>query len=577
MVIGTHNGTDWTRVLTWDGFGYYYYLPMVFIQKTISLENLDLANQIFAKYDPSSTLYQFTTMPDGRNIIRYSSGQAVLYFPFFLIGHLIATLTDYPADGFSKPYNLSILLGGLVYHVLGIALIARILLRFYADKIVGVTLVVLFFGTNLYSLLNGTALSSHGSALLLIAGFITIVDSYYRQKSMSKMFLAGCVFGLICINRPTDFITIIPAILWPMAIPGITVKQELKKLFTNAKHVLAFLIPTLFFAFLQFGYWKYAGGNWFINSYGNPGEGLDFLNPHTIPFLFSFKSGWLLYTPLMALVLIFLVTKVFKKDGKMLIVFVYTLVFIYLASSWTNWWYGGGFSQRSMVQAYVLLSLPLAGLVDYSFFQGRKLSRVLGVLIPALVFLSFWQSKQYKNGVITSDTVTAKYYFASFLDSKMDPAKKHLLAFNRYDVYMHPNYGLPVGYELVNSFEMDIGEMNLAGAGFSPGFKMAYQDLCDEEYCFILFTGVFQGLPPNGAGFVTTFDHNGSYGYQLRDVRENIVDSNITDDIYTSISVYLTPHVRSKSDTMTAYIWNREVESGILKKLKLDVYVKTDD
>lgn len=562
--------------MTWDGFGYYYYLPMVFIHKTISLENLDMANEIFNNYNPSSTLYQFTTMPDGRHIIRYASGQAVLYLPFFLIGHLIATLTEYPADGFSQPYNISILFGGLIYHIIGIALIARILLRFYTDKVVAITLFVLVFGTNMYSLLNGTALSTHGSALLLIAGFITIVDSYFRQKSIAKIFLAGCLFGLICINRPTDFITIIPAVLWPMVISGTTVNQELKSLFTNAKHILPFLIPTMFFAFIQFGYWRYAGGSWFINSYGNPGEGLDFLTPYTIPFLFSFKSGWLLYTPLMALVLIFLLIKVFRRDRKMQIVFIYTLVFIYLASSWTNWWYGGGFSQRAMVQAYVMLSFPLAGLVNYSFFKHTKLSSGLRVLIPLLVVLSIWQSTQYKNGVLTSDTVTADYYFSSFFDSEMDPTKKHLLGFNRFDVYAQPNYGLPDGFDLVQTFELNLGETSLNDMDFTPGFKMAYQDLCEEEFCFILFTGVFQGMPPKNAGLVTTFDHAGSYGYQLRNVRENLVDSNITDSSYTSTAVYLTPHMRSKRDTLTAYIWNMKREPGILTKLKLEVYVKAE-
>lgn len=580
MVFGTISGSEWNRALTWDGFGYYYYLPMVFIQKTISLESLDIANEIFAKYNPSSTLYQFTTLPDGRNIIRYSSGQAVLYLPFFLIGHLIATLTEYPADGFSKPYNVSVLFGGLIYHVIGIALIGRILLRFYADKIVAVTLIVLFFGTNIYSLLNGMALSSHGTALFLIAGFIAIVDSYYRRKSISKMFIAGCMFGLICINRPTDFITIIPAILWPMTLSGTTVKQELNKIFTDVRHLLAFLIPTLIFAFLQFGYWKYAAGSWLINSYGNPGEGLDFLNPHTLPFLFSFKSGWLLYTPLMGLVLIYLLISVIQRDAKMQIVFIYILAFIYLASSWTTWWYGGGFSQRAMVQAYVLLSLPLAGLVAYAFFARRKFSVILGVLIPALVVLSFWQSRQYKNGVITADTVTVKYYFASFFDSKMDPDKKPLLAFNRHDVYTQPNYGLPDGYELVTSLELEIEPKNqsLSGKEFSPGFKIPYKDLCDTDHCFVRFTGVFSGLPPKSAGFVNTFDHKGNYGYQLRNVVENIVDTNKTQNVYTASSVYLTPHVRSKQDIFSAYIWNIEQEPGILKELKLEVYIeaKTD-
>ena len=578
LVFGTLSGTEWNKALTWDGFGYYYYLPMVFIQKTISLENLDMANQIFAKYDPSSTLYQFTKVSDGRFIIRYSSGQAVLYFPFFLLGHLVATLTDYPTDGFSKPYNVSILFGGLVYHALGIALIGRILLRFYADKIVAVTLVVLFFGTNMYSLLHGTALSSQGSGLLLIAGFITIVDSYYRQKSLRKIFLSGCIFGLICVSRPTDFIAIIPAILWPMIVPGKTVKQELKSLLSNTNHLLAFLIPSLFFAFLQFGYWKYAGGSWFLNSYGNPAEGLDFLSPHTIPFLFSFKSGWLLYTPLMILVLAYLIVRSYKKDSVMQVVLIYTVLFVYLASSWTNWWYGGGFSQRAMCQAYVLLSIPLAGLINYAFFKKHKLSFLPAILIPLFVVLSIWQTKQYHNGVLNDERVTADYYFASFFDLYQNPENIDLLAFSHYDIYLQENYELPDGYKLVKTIELQVEQenQNLEGNEWSKGFSIPYKDVSEAEYCFILFSATFEGSPPKSACLVTVFDHGGPYGYQCKNVIQNLVDTNKVANLYTSTSTYLTPNLRSRNDKFNAYIWNIEKEPAILKALRLEVYIKAD-
>lgn len=573
LLFSTHGFLGWRNVLTWDAFGYYYYLPLFFIKKSIIIPNLDVVYPIFEQYKPSSTLYQFTALPQGGFIIRYSIGQAVLYAPFFFIGHLFALVSEYPADGFSKPYNLAILFGGFIYHFTAIILIGKLLLRFYSDKIVAITLVVLFFGTNLYYNISGSALSSQGSALFLFALFLTIVDSYYRNKSTRKMFWAGCVFGLICICRPTDFLIIVPALLWPLTWPGKSLKRELKLLLSNIQHLVAFVIPTLFFAFIQFGYWKYTSGKWLINSYGNPGEGLDFLTPYTIPFLFSFKSGWFIYTPIMAIVLIYLLVKALRGNGKMIVVLTFTILFIYVASSWTNWWYGGGFSQRAMVQAYVLLSIPLAGVVEYTFFKRKKLSIALIVLLPAFTFLSIWQTSQYQKGILTADTVNAKYYFATFFDRKIDPEKTHLLDINRHDILIQSNYGVPEDYTLIKEFKTDIDRISMEGVEFANGFKIAYRDLCPADHCFIIFHGVFQGPPPKNSYLVTTMDHKGNYGYQAKNIEQNMI--NPSDNGFTAESIYLTPHIRNQNDSLMAYIWNQKLESLTVKQLRLKVYTKS--
>ncbi|MBK6776976.1 MAG: hypothetical protein IPG74_14450 [Flavobacteriales bacterium] len=53
-----------------------------------------------------------------------------------------------------------------------------------------------------------------------------------------------------------------------------------------------------------FIYWKVYAGSFFWDSYQNPGEGLDIFYPHIHNFLFSFRKGWLLYSPLIALALL---------------------------------------------------------------------------------------------------------------------------------------------------------------------------------------------------------------------------------------------------------------------------------
>lgn len=565
--------------ISWDSFGFYYYLRLIFVDHSLIIESLESVRPAYEKYNPSSTLYQFTNLPNGRVIVRYPIGQALLYLPFFIFAHITALFSDFPADGFSKPYDIAMRIGGLVYHFLGFYFVGKLLRLHFNDKVVGITLLVLFFGTNAYSLFAGTALASQGSLFFLVAWFIWLVDRYFKEKTNGLILAVGCVFGLICLNRPTDFVTIIPAILWPLTIPGLSLKEEIKSFFQHKKHVFLLFGAIISFAFIQFAYWKYAGGSWFIDSYGSAAEGLDFLSPHTIPFLFSFKSGWLVYTPLMILVLGYLIIRSYKKDRIMQVVLIYAVLFIYLASSWTNWWYGGGFSQRAMGQAYVLLSIPLAGLINYAFFKKNKFSFLPAILIPLFVVLSIWQTKQYHNGALNGQTVTADYYFASFFDLYQNPENKDLLAFSHYDTYLQENYELPDGYERVHTVELEVDpdSQNLEGNEWSEGFSIPYKDLSEDDYCFILFSAIFEDHPPKGAGLVTAFDHNGSYGYQFKDAIQNLVDTNKTANLYTSTSIYLTPNLRSKRDELKAYIWNREQEPGILKKLILEVYTKAHD
>ncbi len=564
---------SWTAT-SWDAFGYYYYLRLTFVDHSLIIHSLDSIKPVFDQYEPSSTLYQFTRMEDGRWIVRYPVGQALLYLPFFIAAHLTALLSKYPADAFSTPYQFAMFLGGMIYHFLGLVFTAKILRKHYKDAVVAVTLILLFFGTNAYYSIVGGSMSAQGSLFFLIAFFIWLVDGYFRKKRTKFMLAAGFVFGLICLSRPTDFLTIVPALLWPLTIPGLSWKHELLSLLHRKKHLIAFLVPVVLCAMVQFSYWKYAGGSWFINSYGSPAEGLDILSPHTIPFLFSFKSGWFLYTPLMVLVMIYLVVRAYKKDRIMIAVLIYVVLFIYISSSWTNWWYGGGFSQRAMVQSYVLLSLPLAGLVDYTFFKRGRLHLVLGILISFFFVLSIWQTFQYKNRVLTGETVTPRYYFASFFDLHPNPKHQHLLAFDLYDWVINSDHSLPDGYVLTQSKTLDVdnAESSLEGREFFTGFNMRYKDISDKEFCFIKFTAVFAGeMVPRGASLVINFDHKGTYGYS-RELIDSLENSTLINNQYSASLIYLTPNLRSTSDKFTAYLWNSEKSSGKLVRFKLEVY-----
>jgi hypothetical protein len=66
----------------------------------------------------------------------------------------------------------------------------------------------------------------------------------------------------------------------------------------------------------------------------------------------------------MAIVMLLGFIPLWKKDKKLAPALgVFMVVIIYSIFSWSQWWYGGGFSCRPLVETYPVLALPLAALI----------------------------------------------------------------------------------------------------------------------------------------------------------------------------------------------------------------------
>ncbi|HPB02051.1 MAG TPA: hypothetical protein PLZ67_03780, partial [Bacteroidales bacterium] len=100
------------QIISYDIYGYYLYLPQTFIYNDLSIHNPAQVLSLMEQYGSSSTFYQATLLPDGTYVMKYSMGLAILYSPFFFIAHTLAPALGYAADGYSFPYQFSLLLNG---------------------------------------------------------------------------------------------------------------------------------------------------------------------------------------------------------------------------------------------------------------------------------------------------------------------------------------------------------------------------------------------------------------------------------------------------------------------------------
>lgn len=398
---------EWKRedALRHDMTSYYAYLPAVFVEEDITLNSPEAR---------ASKFYWWTVEApekEGR-IIRMTMGVAYFQLPFFLIAHSTASLAGYEANGYNNYYYIWIFIGSLFYVFCGFWILRKILLHYFEDKIALVALLLVGFATNLLYYSIYEAAMSHPYNFFLVNSLLWLTIQWHQKPKWQTTTLLGLVAGAITLTRPTNLLIMLLPVLYNIYSKE-SFRQKINLISKNWYFILLAIFCAFIVGFPQLLYWKYLSGKWLFYSYND--EGFFFNNPHIYYGLLSYRKGWLVYTPVMALALagiIFFARKYLKQWAWALYVLI--PVYIYVIFSWWTWWYGGGFGSRPMIDVYGLLALPLAAFIAWAFKIRWRLATFMGVSV-FLIYLSAFQTRQYTNGIIHWDSMTKEAYWAVFL------------------------------------------------------------------------------------------------------------------------------------------------------------------
>ncbi|OON70801.1 hypothetical protein [Hymenobacter sp. CRA2] len=411
----THNVV---AILTWDAMGYYLYLPAKFIYNDLSY--LRFIPDIMREYSPTGSFYQAFQVPggpEGAMVMKYPVGLAILQTPFFFLGHWAAGWLHYPQDGFSAPYQVAIAFGGMVYGLLGLGILRRVLLRFYSDVITAVTLALLVLGTNYLQYAVFDAAMPHTYDFTLYALLIWATIHWHERPRRWVAAAIGLLLGLLILTRPSEAVAVLIPLLWGVSSKQ-TAREKLQLVLRRWPDVLLLGLFLFLGVLPQLLYWKWATGSFIVYSYQE--QTFSFLKPHTWPVLFSFRKGWLIYTPLMLLTIVGIGLLWRRHRSIALSVTAYFIINLWVVSAWDVWWYGGSIGQRALVQSYAALSLGLAALLAWAAEPQRRTvaAWLLAPLIVLLVDLNLFQHWQYMYGYIHAEEMTKRYYWAIFNKTK---------------------------------------------------------------------------------------------------------------------------------------------------------------
>lgn len=389
------------NLLVNDTAGYYSYLIQIFISHDIAGHDITALPDNY-----ENGWFMRKTIIGHSN--KYPPGLAIMMLPFFLVGHVIALITDYPVTGLSMPYKASVYFAPVVYTWLALILLFDVLSLYFKKQHLFVSLLTLFFSTNLfyYSIIGG--MMTHAFLFFLFAVVMRLTQIWYKKPSIKSMVILGLSIGLSIIVRPTaGLIVVVPALYGITQMSQIT--DRLTTWWKYKIHLIAGVCAGLLVLSILPIYWKLSTGSWFYYSYGN--ETLRLTNPYILKGLFSSHNGWLVYTPVMILAVVSMLF-MFKSKVKdwALPVMLFFIINIWVVLSWHCWWYMG-FGMRALVESYALLSIPFAFAIYTILVQRRQIIKYIGIsFILLCIAVNFVQSYQHTQMIIHYQSMTWPAY-----------------------------------------------------------------------------------------------------------------------------------------------------------------------
>lgn len=347
-----------------DKAGYYMYLPATF-HMGFRAENYP------ESFDQKHGDGFFIDRTNNKIITKFSSGVALLQAPFYGLGALIAKLLSLDVLPYSQYYLFFINIGAAFYALLGLYFFKKWLDNYVSAFSAFLSMLLIFFGTNLYYYTLDESLMSHLYSFSMFAIILYTLKTYCQEKGNRYFLIFSVSLAIAILIRPTNVLFGLIAFFFDIrTIDDLKVKAN--KVFT-LKNLLFGTIIFLLIMLPQFLYWNFAFGKYIVWSY--QGEGFSYWNnPQFLIVWFSPQSGLFTYTPIIIISLVFSFIMLKNKIPNAALIIVTFLAVSYLCASWSNPYFGiCNFGKRPMVEYLPVIMMPVAFLLEnYKTYKKLK-------------------------------------------------------------------------------------------------------------------------------------------------------------------------------------------------------------
>jgi len=555
------------RIIAADGLGYYSYLPAQFIYHDSEFSfswfdatfNKHYDNHLFEK--PTDN---FMVAHGNKRIDKYYPGQSLLQLPFFFAAHLCAVWLDFPADGFSMPYQVAMGLAALFYCFIGLWCCSALLEKMFSDRSVAlIAPLAVFFGTNLFTYTIYSGCYSHVYSFCFLSFSYYAAYSFFTAEIRKGDWLLVFILCVLIVAslRPLNLLLLTGAFYFykPFSInrafPG----------FGKFSVLLVVLIGLVLIYNFRIIYIQ--TGKFVLDTYTGERFYFDDLS-HVWDNIAGFQYGMLWYTPLIivALLMMFFV----RHTPRLLFLLIPVLAVVFLYSCWWYW----SILSRVITDCSVILMILLGYLLS-RVKQNRRAR--LTALVAVFACIPFFQLKafQLRNSIIDSNYTYAKYYF------------KHFFTLHKVHTYPVDPSTVKKSQDFFQDFEHATGD-GVSSAKAFEGSKSAVLDATHDfagtaTYTVPAFVND-QGFKKVKAAFwlynegelnrlslVFTFNRDSSGIAYIPFYIDDGLRRNRWD--FYEFGIDIPPNVKA-GDQFTIYLWNPDKEDrAFIDNVKLEFFL----
>ncbi len=482
----------WRRIVDSDGRGYYAYLPAVLIFHDMKFDFIK--EQEDTIYGKGSSEYLY--LQNGNRGNKYFIGVSIFLLPFFLLATLVSYCMGLPITGYNPVYFGSISIASLFYLAIALYYIRKFLKLYnIRDVWISVMFIMLVFGTNIYYFSVYAPSNSHIFSFCAISVFVYNLKKFELENKKSFLLTAAVALSLITLLRPINIIVV-------LAVPFLCGSWErflglINNILKNKLNLIlciliysgiVFLQPLmLYFTYGGFFHWPYEG------------ESFDFLNPHFLDTLFSYRKGLFIYTPLMFLAIISIFFKWKKNIFSIASFFLFFIILNYIFSSWCAWDYGGSYGLRAFIEFYPIFIIPLSISLNEVIKKWKLM--LIAVLFISLIIVSLIQTYQYQKQIIIAE-MTKEIFWKVFLKTglknrnvaipiiNIEPDEKNIayrsIILNNFEGVEDWGADNTITEEDCFSPKHSVKISN--EAQFSPSYMKSFKDLSENKVSFVKVT-----------------------------------------------------------------------------------------
>jgi hypothetical protein len=320
-------------------------------------------------------------------------GTAILWAPFYAIGHAAAAVTGAPRDGFSQPYITSVTIGSAAYGFL--ALLLSYLIAWRVVGPAGVAVLLVWLGTPLIFYMYVAPGFSHACSAFAVSLFLWLWLRVRERWTWGGTAALGAAAALMAMVREQDaFFVIGPALdFGRWLVRGVRGRDGAPGWAAGLGAAAAGAATAALVYLPQLAAYQALNGH--------PGPTRDvarkmsWSSPHAFSVLWSTEHGLFFWTPLALVAILGLVwlaagrVRGAAPDARWLgaAALVMFAGQVYVSGSVESWTVAGSFGQRRFVAVTPILAM---GLAAWTLALGRTRATTARAATAVLAALLVW-------------------------------------------------------------------------------------------------------------------------------------------------------------------------------------------